>query len=145
MILLSFIRLLSLSYSSLCRSVFVFIAPAKAKAQSAKVNIKSALVEDIISLDEVKADMTAVLGALKDDFTRNLSIRTSPGTRLTVVAFSLSCFLSACLSYQDVACCERAKLLNVKTEDQFPPIVTLCGHCVTLYGKIRTVLVLSQM
>lgn len=54
-------------------------AKAKAKGQSAKVNIKSALVEDIISLEEVKADMTAVLDALKDDFTRNLSIRTSPG------------------------------------------------------------------
>ncbi|KAF7661679.1 hypothetical protein LDENG_00254950 [Lucifuga dentata] len=54
-------------------------AKAKAKAQSAKVNINSALVEDIISLDEVKADMTAVLSALKDDFTRSLSIRTSPG------------------------------------------------------------------
>ncbi|TNN71383.1 Ribosome-recycling factor, mitochondrial [Liparis tanakae] len=52
---------------------------AKAKGQSAKVNINSALVEDIISLDEVKGDMTAVLNALKDDFTRNLSIRSSPG------------------------------------------------------------------
>ncbi|TMS08686.1 Ribosome-recycling factor, mitochondrial [Larimichthys crocea] len=52
---------------------------AKAKGQSAKVNINSALVEDIINLDEVKGDMTAVLNALKDDFTRNLSIRTSPG------------------------------------------------------------------
>ncbi|XP_030291550.1 ribosome-recycling factor, mitochondrial [Sparus aurata] len=54
-------------------------AKAKAKGQSAKVNINSALVEDIISLDEVEADMRAVLDALKDDFTRNLSIRTSPG------------------------------------------------------------------
>ncbi|XP_073333458.1 ribosome-recycling factor, mitochondrial [Pagrus major] len=54
-------------------------AKAKAKGQSAKVNINSALVEDIISLDEVQADMRAVLDALKDDFTRNLSIRTSPG------------------------------------------------------------------
>lgn len=54
-------------------------AKAKAKGQAAKVNINSALVEDIISLDEVKEDMTAVLNALKEDFTRNLSIRTSPG------------------------------------------------------------------
>lgn len=52
---------------------------AKTKGQAAKVNLNSALVEDIISLDEVKADMAAVLGALKDDFTRSLSIRTSPG------------------------------------------------------------------
>lgn len=43
------------------------------------MNLNSALVDDIISLDEVKADMAAVLSALKDDFTRSLSIRTSPG------------------------------------------------------------------
>lgn len=54
-------------------------AKAKAKGQSAKVNINSALVEDIISLDEVKEDMMAVVTGLKEDFTRNLSIRTSPG------------------------------------------------------------------
>ncbi|XP_029941395.1 ribosome-recycling factor, mitochondrial isoform X1 [Salarias fasciatus] len=54
-------------------------AKAKAKGQSGKVNINAALVEDIISLDEVKQDMAAVLSALKDEFTRNLSIRTSPG------------------------------------------------------------------
>jgi ribosome recycling factor len=52
---------------------------AKGKGQAAKVNINSALVEDIIDLDEVKGDMTAVLNTLKDDFTRSLSIRTSPG------------------------------------------------------------------
>lgn len=46
------------------------------------MNLNSALVEDIISLDEVKADMAAVLSALKDDFTRSLSIRTSPGVPL---------------------------------------------------------------
>ncbi|XP_029024882.1 ribosome-recycling factor, mitochondrial [Betta splendens] len=54
-------------------------AKAKAKGQSAKVNINTALVEDIISLDAVMGDMSEVLNALKDDFTRNLSIRTSPG------------------------------------------------------------------
>ncbi|KAF3702132.1 Ribosome-recycling factor, mitochondrial [Channa argus] len=54
-------------------------AKAKAKGQSAKVNINTSLVEDIISLDEVKEDMTAVFNALKDEFTRNLSIRTSAG------------------------------------------------------------------
>ncbi|XP_061148774.1 ribosome-recycling factor, mitochondrial isoform X1 [Syngnathus typhle] len=54
-------------------------AKAKTKGQAAKVNITAALVEDIISLEEVKEDMAAVVNALKDDFTRNLSIRTSPG------------------------------------------------------------------
>ncbi|XP_077352848.1 ribosome-recycling factor, mitochondrial isoform X2 [Festucalex cinctus] len=54
-------------------------AKAKAKGQAAKLNINTALVEDIISLDELKEDMTAVVNVLKDDFTRNLSIRTSPG------------------------------------------------------------------
>lgn len=43
------------------------------------MNINSSLVEDIISLEEVKEDMAAVLTTLKDDFSRNLSIRTSPG------------------------------------------------------------------
>ncbi|KAK2871406.1 hypothetical protein Q8A67_023933 [Cirrhinus molitorella] len=51
----------------------------KAKGQTAKVNINAALVEDIISLEEVKEDMAAVLTTLKEDFSRNLSIRTSPG------------------------------------------------------------------
>lgn len=58
----------------------LYLLQAKAKGQ-VKVNVNSSLVEDIISLDEVKADMSAVLSALKDDFTRNLSIRTSPGTQ----------------------------------------------------------------
>ncbi|KAL0965822.1 hypothetical protein UPYG_G00286210 [Umbra pygmaea] len=49
------------------------------KGQTAKVNINSLLVEDIISLEEVKEEMAAVLSTLKDDFSRNLSIRTSPG------------------------------------------------------------------
>ncbi|XP_058644488.1 ribosome-recycling factor, mitochondrial isoform X1 [Onychostoma macrolepis] len=52
---------------------------AKAKGQTAKVNINAALVEDIISLEEVKEDMAAVLTTLKEDFSRSLSIRTSPG------------------------------------------------------------------
>lgn len=55
------------------------------------MSVNSSLVEDIISLDEVKMDMTAVLSALKDDFTRNLSIRTSPGIQLFFL------FLSCCL------------------------------------------------
>lgn len=55
---------------------------AKAKGQTAKVNINAALVEDIISLEEVKEDMAAVLTVLKEDFSRNLSVRTSPGQEL---------------------------------------------------------------
>ncbi|XP_066507216.1 ribosome-recycling factor, mitochondrial [Hoplias malabaricus] len=51
----------------------------KAKGQTAKLNINAALVEDIISLEEVKEELTVVLTALKDDFSRNLGIRTSPG------------------------------------------------------------------
>ncbi|XP_061763725.1 ribosome-recycling factor, mitochondrial isoform X2 [Nerophis ophidion] len=54
-------------------------AKAKTKGQSSKVNISAALVEDIISLEEVKEEMTGVLSTLKDDFIRNLGIRTSPG------------------------------------------------------------------
>lgn len=83
-------------YLSAFSSFPLFIFQAKAKGQSVKVNINSALVEDIISLDEVKGDMTAVLNALKDDFTRNLSIRTSPGIQLISLSF-LDC-ISCCLS-----------------------------------------------
>lgn len=68
------------SYPAACTRLYATKkAKAKAKGQSAKVNINSALVEDIISLDELKGEMTAVLNALKDDFTRNLSIRTQSG------------------------------------------------------------------
>ncbi|KAK5878802.1 hypothetical protein CesoFtcFv8_024179 [Champsocephalus esox] len=68
------------SYPATCIRLYATKkAKAKAKGQSAKVNINSALVEDIISLDELKGEMTAVLNALKDDFTRNLSIRTQSG------------------------------------------------------------------
>lgn len=65
--------------SASCRFYATKKAKAKAKGQATKVNINSSLVEDIISLDEVKLDMNAVLDALKEDFARNLSIRTSPG------------------------------------------------------------------
>uniref|UniRef100_H3CH83 Ribosome-recycling factor, mitochondrial n=1 Tax=Tetraodon nigroviridis TaxID=99883 RepID=H3CH83_TETNG len=53
-------------------------AKARAKGQSARVSINAALVEDIVDLDQVKTDMAAVLSALQDDFTRSLSLRTSP-------------------------------------------------------------------
>lgn len=62
-----------------CRFYATKKAKAKAKGQATKLNINSALVEDIISLNDVKMDMNAVLDALKEDFTRNLNIRTSPG------------------------------------------------------------------
>ncbi|KFQ40225.1 hypothetical protein N332_07857 [Mesitornis unicolor] len=53
---------------------------AKGKGQTqAKVNISAALVEDIINLEETSDDMQAVVEALKEDFSRNLSVRTSPG------------------------------------------------------------------
>uniref|UniRef100_A0A4W5PGH9 Ribosome-recycling factor, mitochondrial n=1 Tax=Hucho hucho TaxID=62062 RepID=A0A4W5PGH9_9TELE len=50
-----------------------------AKGQAAKVNINSSQAEDIISLEEVNEEMAAVLTTLKEDFSRNLSIKTSPG------------------------------------------------------------------
>lgn len=64
---------------SLARLYATKKSKAKSKGQQAKVNINPELVEDIIDLEEVKAHMTAVLTSLKDDFSRNLSIRTSPG------------------------------------------------------------------
>ncbi|XP_061460032.1 ribosome-recycling factor, mitochondrial [Rhineura floridana] len=53
-------------------------AKAKGKGQ-ARVNINASLVEDIISLDEVDKDMRSVVKALQEDFSKSLSIRTSPG------------------------------------------------------------------
>ncbi|NXL42130.1 RRFM protein, partial [Podilymbus podiceps] len=53
---------------------------AKGKGQpQARVSISAALVEDIISLEETNEDMQAAVDALKEDFSRNLSVRTSPG------------------------------------------------------------------
>lgn len=55
-------------------------AKAKGKGQNqARVNINAALVEDIISLEEVNCEMQAVIETLKEDFSKNLNIRTSPG------------------------------------------------------------------
>uniref|UniRef100_A0A8C5MRW8 Ribosome-recycling factor, mitochondrial n=1 Tax=Leptobrachium leishanense TaxID=445787 RepID=A0A8C5MRW8_9ANUR len=54
---------------------------AKSKAHSQiRVNINSTLVEDIIDLENVKQEMKKVLDGLKDDFNKNLSIRTSSGS-----------------------------------------------------------------
>ncbi|NXA34780.1 RRFM protein, partial [Eudromia elegans] len=64
------------------------LLPAKGKGQTqARVNISAALVEDIINLEETNEDMQAVVEALKEDFNRNLNIRTSPGAfdHITVV------------------------------------------------------------
>ncbi|KAM4663944.1 ribosome-recycling factor, mitochondrial isoform 2-T2 [Discoglossus pictus] len=52
---------------------------AKAKVPASKVNINAALVEDIINLEELKQEMGNLLETLKEDFSKNLSIRTSPG------------------------------------------------------------------
>lgn len=65
--------------SACCRFYATKKAKAKAKSQGTKLSINSALVEDIINLDEVKMDMNVAVDALKEDLKRNLSIRTSPG------------------------------------------------------------------
>ncbi|KAG8447873.1 hypothetical protein GDO86_015111 [Hymenochirus boettgeri] len=53
---------------------------AKSKGQSqARLNINTALVDDIINLEDVKQEMRSVLDHVKEDFTKNLSIRTSAG------------------------------------------------------------------
>ncbi|KAJ8339045.1 hypothetical protein SKAU_G00358310 [Synaphobranchus kaupii] len=64
---------------SLARLYATKKSKVKSKGQQVKVNINAALVEDIINLREVREEMAAVLSALKDDFSRSLSIRTSPG------------------------------------------------------------------
>lgn len=54
-------------------------AKVKGKGQ-ARVNINASLVEDIINLDEVNEEMQTVVETLKEDFGKNLNIRTSPGS-----------------------------------------------------------------
>ncbi|CAH6788985.1 Mrrf [Phodopus roborovskii] len=63
-------------------------AKAKGKGQpQARVNINTALVKDIISLEEVGEEMRSVMEALKDNFNKTLNIRTAPGSldHITVV------------------------------------------------------------
>lgn len=63
-------------------------AKAKGKGQpQTRVNLNAALVEDIISLEEVEEEMKSVMEALKDNFNKTVNIRTSPGSldHITVV------------------------------------------------------------
>lgn len=63
-------------------------AKAKGKGQpQTRVNLNTALVEDIISLEEVDGEMKSVIEALKDTFNKTVNIRTSPGSldHITVV------------------------------------------------------------
>ncbi|XP_072285968.1 ribosome-recycling factor, mitochondrial [Pyxicephalus adspersus] len=51
----------------------------KSKGQAqARVNINTSLVEDIIDLKNVQQELRTVLDGLKEDFNKNLNIRTSP-------------------------------------------------------------------
>ncbi|XP_029775712.1 ribosome-recycling factor, mitochondrial isoform X2 [Suricata suricatta] len=63
-------------------------AKAKGKGQfQTRVNLNTALVEDIISLEEVDKEMKSVTEVLKDNFNKTVNIRTSPGSldHITVV------------------------------------------------------------
>ncbi|XP_064420360.1 ribosome-recycling factor, mitochondrial isoform X2 [Latimeria chalumnae] len=53
---------------------------AKVKGQpQARVNINAALVEHVINLEEVKQEMYGIIEDLKEDYSKSLSVRTSPG------------------------------------------------------------------
>ncbi|XP_055994666.1 ribosome-recycling factor, mitochondrial [Sorex fumeus] len=63
-------------------------AKAKGKGQpQTRVNLNTALVADIISLEEVDGEMKSVMEALKENFNKTVNIRTSPGSldHITVV------------------------------------------------------------
>lgn len=55
-----------------------FLAKGKGQSQT-RMNLNTALVEDIINLEEVDEEMKSVIEALKDNFNKTVSIRTSPG------------------------------------------------------------------
>ncbi|XP_004677429.1 PREDICTED: ribosome-recycling factor, mitochondrial [Condylura cristata] len=56
-------------------------AKAKGKGQpQTRVSLNTALVEDIISLEEVDEEMKSVMEALKDNFNKTVNIRTAPGS-----------------------------------------------------------------
>lgn len=61
-----------------CSLYVHFLAKGKGQPQ-ARVNINTALVEDIINLEEVDEEMKSVMEALKDNFNKTLNIRTAPG------------------------------------------------------------------
>ncbi|XP_030063161.1 ribosome-recycling factor, mitochondrial isoform X2 [Microcaecilia unicolor] len=64
----------------LTRSLSTKKSKAKGKGHTqSKLNINTSLVEDIIDLEEVKKEMQAMMESLKEDFSKNLSIRSSPG------------------------------------------------------------------
>ena len=55
-----------------------FLAKGKGQSQT-RMNLNTALVEDIINLEEVDEEMKSVIEALKDNFNKTVNIRTSPG------------------------------------------------------------------
>ncbi|KAM4020463.1 ribosome-recycling factor, mitochondrial isoform 1-T2 [Anomaloglossus baeobatrachus] len=64
----------------LCRHLATKTSKGKTKGHpQARVNINTALVENIINLKDVEQDMKNTIDSLKGDFNKNLSIRTSPG------------------------------------------------------------------
>lgn len=69
---------------ALCLTSNRLLATKKTKVKTKgqpgpRVNINAALVEDIINLNEFKQDLLEIVENLKDDYGKNLNIRTSPG------------------------------------------------------------------
>ncbi|XP_038637485.1 ribosome-recycling factor, mitochondrial isoform X1 [Scyliorhinus canicula] len=65
---------------SLSRPLATKKTKVKSKGQPGpRVNINAALVEDIINLNELKQEMLEIIESLKNDYGKNLNIRTSPG------------------------------------------------------------------
>ncbi|XP_069745258.1 ribosome-recycling factor, mitochondrial isoform X1 [Narcine bancroftii] len=67
-----------------CRTPSRLFATKKTKVKTKgqagpRMNINAALVEDIINLNELKQNMLEIVQNLKDDYGKNLNIRTSPG------------------------------------------------------------------
>ncbi|KAM5146929.1 ribosome-recycling factor, mitochondrial [Mantella aurantiaca] len=73
------LRLQDLPRVGLIRPLATKSNKGKAKGHApVRLNIKAVLVEDIIDLKSIEEDMRSVINGLKEDFNKNLSIRTTP-------------------------------------------------------------------
>ncbi|KAG8518794.1 Ribosome-recycling factor, mitochondrial [Galemys pyrenaicus] len=112
-------------------------AKAKGKGQSqTRVSLNTALVGDIINLEEVDEEMKSVIEALKDNFNKTVNIRTSPVTDIFGLIFSNLSYLAILIPYW-----EPPAHLKFDQEDSiwvnnFLKVAFLSGKCQNCLGEL---------